>query len=261
LQHLAISEPERFEVAWHPLKGAQFLQPFHPGGRLFTQRGNSCLFSRAVDLAIPEHPVWERRYTTNLVGHNHVCHRAGSAWNPEFVAVIGQGGRDVRPEKMSDHIFGYTMMLDHPGGSRPVFLDEWGMGAHEDEMVFRDHMFVGAYYGNSVSPHPVGPWIVTKDEIGDPYALWVTGEEKFDEPRLIEKVSSGALLFRFEDTFSFMSRIMTLKPGDMLSSASIGYDGYRMQEATSSDCWIQTTCEKIGSLRMYLTPPRSNDEE
>ena len=261
LQSAAVLEPERFEGAWHPLKGALFLQPFHPGGRLFTQRGNSCLFSRAVNLAIPEHPVWERRYTTNLVGHNHVCEHAGSAWNPEFVAVIGNGGRDISPKKMRDHIFGYTMMLDHPGGSRPVFMDDWGMAAHEDEMVFRDHMFVGGYFGNTLPPHPVGPWIVTKDEIPDPYALWITGEENFGRPRLIEKVSSGALLFRFEDTFSFMSRITTLKPGDMLSSASIGYDGYRMQEITSSNSWIQTTCEKIGSLRMYLSPPRLDDKE
>jgi hypothetical protein len=97
LQSAAVSEPERFAGAWHPLKDAKFLPPFYPGGRLFTQRGNSCLFSRSVNLALPEHPVWERRYTTNLVGHNHVSDRVGSGWNPEFVAIIGQGGRDIPP--------------------------------------------------------------------------------------------------------------------------------------------------------------------
>jgi 2-keto-4-pentenoate hydratase/2-oxohepta-3-ene-1,7-dioic acid hydratase in catechol pathway len=261
VQNAAVLEPQRFKGAWRPLRGAKFLPPFYPGGRLFTQRGNSCLFSRAVNLAIPEHPVWERRYTTNLVGHNHVCENLGSGWNPEFVAVIGQGGRDIPREKVRDHIFGYTMMMDHPGASRPVFFDDWGMAAHEAEMVFRDHMAVGAYFSNSLPPHPVGPWIVTKNEITDPYDLWITGEENYGQIRLIEKVSSGASLFRFEDAFSFMSRLMTLKPGDMLSSASIGYDGYTLWEDTPPGAWVQTTCEKIGSLRMYLSPPAREGKE
>jgi 2-keto-4-pentenoate hydratase/2-oxohepta-3-ene-1,7-dioic acid hydratase in catechol pathway len=261
LQSAAVLEPERFDGAWHPLRGAQFLPPFFPGGRLFTQRGNSCLFSRSVNLTLPEHPVWERRYTTNLVGHNTVSDCVGSGWNPEFVAVIGQGGRDIPPEKVRDHIFGYTMMIDHPGASRPVFFDDWGMAAHQDEMVFRDHMAVGAFFGNSLPPHPVGPWIVTRDEIPDPYDLWITGEENYGQTRLIEKVSSGASLFRFEDTFSFMSRLLTLKPGDMLSSASIGYDGYATQEETPPGSWLQTTCEKIGSLRLYLSPLTPGDQE
>ena len=261
LQNAAVLDPERFGDAWRPLKGAHFLPPFHPGGRLFTQRGNACLFSRAVKLAMPEHPVWERRYTTNLVGHNHVSDYVGGGWNPEFIAVIGQGGRDIPPEGMRDHIFGYTMMMDHPGASRPIFMQDWGMAAHEDEMVFRDHMFVGAFFSNSLPPHPVGPWIVTKDEIPDPYTLWITGEENFGQPRLIERVSSGASLFSFEDTFSFMSRLMTLKPGDMLSSASIGYDGYGFWEKTPPGSWVQTTCEKIGSLRLYLSPPNVQGKE
>ena len=245
LQSTAVSEPERFEGAWHHLKDAEFLPPFYPGGRLFTQRGNSCLFSRSVNLALPEHPVWERRYTTNLVGHNTISDYVGSGWNPEFVAVIGQGGRDIPPERVLDHIFGYTMMMDHPGASRPVFFDDWGMAAHEDELVFRDHMAVGAFFSNSLPPHPVGPCIVTRDEIPDPYDLWITGEENYGQVRLIEKVHSSATLFRFEDTFAFMSRLMTLKPGDMLSSASIGYEGYALQEETPPGSWVQTTCDKI----------------
>jgi 2-keto-4-pentenoate hydratase/2-oxohepta-3-ene-1,7-dioic acid hydratase in catechol pathway len=261
LQSSAVQEPERFDNAWRPLKGARFLPPFYPGGRLFTQRGNSCLFSRSVKLAIPEHPVWERRYTTNLVGHNHVCEYVGTGWNPEFVAVIGQGGRDITRDKVRDHIFGYTMMIDHPGGSGPVFFEDWGMATHKDEMVFRDHMAVGAFFGNSLPPHPVGPWIVTKDEIPDPYDLWITGEENYGQTRLIEKVNSGASLFRFEDAFSFISRLMTLKPGDMLSSASIGYDGYALREETPPGSWVQTTCERIGSLRLNLSPAAHRDKE
>jgi 2-keto-4-pentenoate hydratase/2-oxohepta-3-ene-1,7-dioic acid hydratase in catechol pathway len=95
---------------------------------------------------------------------------------------------------------------------------------------------------------------VTKDEIPDPYDLWITGEENIGKPRLIEKVSSGASLFLFEDAFAFMSRLLTLKPGDMLSSASIGYDGYSVWDDAPPGSWVQTTCEKIGSLRLYLEP-------
>ena len=262
LQSAAVLNADRFESAWHPLEGAHYLQPFHPGGRLFTQRGNSCLFSRVVKLIQPEHPVWERRYTTNLTGHNQVCDYVGAGGNPEFIAVIGPGGRDIPRERVMDHIFGYTMMIDHAGLARPVFFEDWGLQEHEDELVFRDHMFSGAWFGNSLPSNPIGPWIVTKDEIPDPYSLWISAEEYYgDHVRLIEMVSSGASTFRFEDVFAFMSRIMTLKPGDMLSTASIGNDGYQFWDEKPSGSWLQTTCEKIGSLRMIFSAPDRDIKE
>ena len=142
--------------AWYRLTGSRYLPPFHPGGRLFAQRSNSCLFSCTVKQVMPDHPVWDRRYTYNLVGHNHVCDYVGTGCNPEFIAVIGQGGRDIPRDQVMDHIFGYTMMLDHPG-TLPVFMEDWGMVAHQDDLVFRDQMFFGAYYRNCLSPHPIGP--------------------------------------------------------------------------------------------------------
>jgi hypothetical protein len=258
LQAMAVRTPERFGDAWQPLRGARYLPPFAPEGRLFTQRGNACLFSRVIRLALPEHPVFERRYTFNLVGHNHVCDYLGHGANPEFVAVIGAGGRDIPPSRVMDHIFGYTLMIDHPGGP-PVFLKDWGMEAHREAFIFRDHMFMGSYFANTCAPTPVGPWIVTRDEIRDPYDLWISAEEDCGMPRVIERVSTGASLFRFEDTFSFMSRLMTLKPGDMLSSSSIGYDGYGFWEEKPPGAWFQATCEGIGSLRMYLSPPGTEE--
>ena len=262
LQSAAVLDPARFDGAWHPLRGAHHLQPFHPGGRLFVQRGNSCLFSRVCKLIQPEHPVWERRYTANLTGHNQVCEYVGKGGNPEFIAVIGAGGRDIPVDRVRDHIFGYTMMLDHSGFGREIFFEDWGVAEHEDELVFRDHMFFGSWFGNSLPSNPVGPWIVTKDEIPDPYSLWVSAEEYYGKDvRLIEMVRSGASTFRFEDTYAFMSRIMTLKPGDMLSTSSIGNDGYQFWDEMPAGSWLQTTCEKIGSLRMYFKAPAGEGEE
>jgi 2-keto-4-pentenoate hydratase/2-oxohepta-3-ene-1,7-dioic acid hydratase in catechol pathway len=252
LQRKAFLNPETVKEARHSLETSEFLPPFYPGGRLFTQRGNSCLFSRRTQRMQPEHPIWERRFSTNLIGHNQTCTFLGGACNPEFIAVIGKGGRDITRNKIREHIFGYTMMMDHPGFSHPVFDDDWGMGTYRDEFIFRDHMFCDSYYGNSLPSTPVGPWIVTKDVIADPYSLWISAEEHIDGIRLVEMVSSGASAFRFEDTLSFMSRIMTLKPGDMLSTSSIGYDGYPFWDDMPPGSWFQTTCEKIGSLRMYL---------
>ena len=80
----------------------------------------------------------------------------------------------------------------------------------------------------------------------------ISAEEFYEDIRLNEMVSSGASTFRFEDTYAFMSKLMTLKPGDMLSTASIGYDGYQFWDDIPQGSWVQTTCEKIGSLRMYL---------
>lgn len=261
LQTMAVQQPERFEGAWRDLGRARHLPPFSPYGRLFTQRGNSCIFSRVIKLAMPQHPVWERRYTTNLVGHNHICEYLGHGANPEFIAVIGEGGKDIPPSRIRDHIFGYTLMIDHPGAP-PVFMKDWGMASYKDVFVFRDHMFMGSYYGNTCAPTPVGPWIVTRDEIPDPYDLWISAEENYGRAtRVIERVNSGATLFRFEDTFSFMSRIMTLRPGDMLSTSSIGYDGYSFWEEKPPGTWFQASCERIGSLRMYLSSPEKQTVE
>lgn len=243
------ANPERFVSATHPLDGATYLPPLHPHGRLFTQRGNSCLFSRQVKLAVPEHPVFELRYRHSMVGHNSICRFpapfTAGGWNPEFIAVIGKEGRDVPPERVPDHVAGYTMMIDHPAGVMPQF-EAWGV---PDLDVFRDAMMAGAFYSNAVLPHPVGPWIVTADEVGDPYDLWVTATEN---GRLVEKVHSSATLYTFNEVLSFMSRIRTLRPGDMLSTASIGYDGYPYWDEIEPGHYLEVAAEKVGALRLYL---------
>ena len=187
-----------------------------------------------------------------MVGHNHICKKVGHGCNPEFVAVIGKEAKNVKKENARDFILGYTLMIDH-AGSPPVFMEDWGMSEYQEEMTLRDHFFHSSYYGNTTCPHPVGPWVVTKEEISDPYNLWISAEEKYEDIRLIEMVSSGSSLFRFEEAVSFMSSIFTLKPGDMISSSSIGYDGYAFRREIIPGSWFQASCSGIGSLRMYLT--------
>lgn len=159
----------------HPLADdLEFLPPLPRSPKLFTARGNSATFVRVCKSPVCKQPVMEQRYNFNLIGHNglHVVRDgyASGGWNYEMVCVMGKPCHGAAKENAYDYVFGYTNMLDHSGRYKNYPYDEgnkWALPAAEK--VFADYAYEGCYNGNSQVPTPIGPLIVTKDEVGDPH--------------------------------------------------------------------------------------------
>lgn len=242
-----------------PTAGVKLLPPLPASPKLFTARGNSACFTRVGKSPVCKQPVMEQRFNFNLVGHDSVWTirdgYAAGGWNYEMVCVMGKPCHGVAEKDAYDYVFGYTNMLDHSGR----YMDfpyssgnKWGMP--DEEKVFADWAYEGCFNGNTQVPTPVGPYIVTKDEVGDPHGQMI---EERESGRLVTLGSAAAVCFTFNEMIAYMSSFLTLGPGDMMSSASITYDGFPSWPDKYPDhAYIQGTAEKLGTLRLRIHDAR-----
>ena len=243
-----------------PLAGAEFLPPIPAAPKLYTARGNSAVFTRVIKSPVAKQPVMEQRYNFNLVGHLATSVvRDGfdsTGWNYEMVVVMGKPCRNVSEENVEDYVFGYTNMLDHIGGYKDnPFLkgNKWDMP--EEDKIFADHAYYGCYNNNTQVPTPIGPYITTKDEVGDPHDQML---EERESGRLVSYGSGKAVVSTIAEMVAYTSGFMTLYPGDMLSTASITYDGYpTFPGRYPKNAYIQAKTEKLGTLRLWIRDERT----
>jgi 2-keto-4-pentenoate hydratase/2-oxohepta-3-ene-1,7-dioic acid hydratase in catechol pathway len=113
----------------------------------------------------------------------------------ELAIVIGKEGRGIKREDWKDYVFGYACLLDM-------------VVRGKEERVFRK---------GYDSFCPVGPWIVTADEVGDPTALemklWVNGELK-------QHANTRDLVLDIPGMIEMASAVMTLYPGDIIATGT-----------------------------------------
>lgn len=155
-------------------------------------------------MALPAEPVLFFKSTSAIVGPNDdVIIPKGSEktdWEVELAIVIGKRARYVSHDDAYDHIAGYVLHNDY--SERAFQLErggQWVKGKSCDTFA------------------PLGPFIVTKDEIDDVHALgmWLTvnGQTK-------QKSSTADMVFDVPTLVSYISQFMTLLPGDVISTGT-----------------------------------------
>ena len=243
----------------YPLADAQFLPPLPSSPKLLTSRGNSCVHKRARKSNISAQPSMDHRYNFNLVGHNSVYYIGRGApeftdigWNYEMIVVMGKPCHGVSKENVDDYIFGYTNMLDVGGGFFSPFYKQWT--TPEEDKIFDDYAYEDSFNGNARAQIPVGPWITTKDEVGDPHDQLI---EERESGRLVSMGSAQAVVWTIPEMVSYASGFLLLEPGDMISTASITYDGYNTYPGHyPENAYIQGGTKKLGTLRMWIQDER-----
>lgn len=152
---------------------------------------------------LPKQPVIFSKPPTTVVGPGEpVVHRADITqqldWEVELACVIGRTARRVGVENALDYVFGYTVCID---------------------MSARDNRRAGQwiYSKGQDSYAPMGPCIVTADEIPDPQSLdlWLTvnGVEK-------QRSNTRHMLFKVDYLISDISQGITLEPGDIIATGT-----------------------------------------
>jgi 2-keto-4-pentenoate hydratase/2-oxohepta-3-ene-1,7-dioic acid hydratase in catechol pathway len=151
----------------------------------------------------------------------------------EFGIITKNKGANISAAKAGDHIFGYT-----------IFNDFSARDAQRIEMEGR----LGPAKGKSFDGGNVmGPWIVTPDEIGDPYSLKM--EVRVNGKMRSQGVSDG-MLFSFEEIIAHVTQDETLMPGEFIGSGTVGNGcglelGWYLEHGDS----IELEVEKIGILK------------
>jgi 2-keto-4-pentenoate hydratase/2-oxohepta-3-ene-1,7-dioic acid hydratase in catechol pathway len=126
-------------------------------------------------------------------------------YEAEFGFVIGRRARHVKPEDWRDYVFGYMNCNDVSARDFQMAVSQWTMGKNFDTFA------------------PMGPWLVTADEIPDPHNLAITltinGET-------LQSSNTRELIFKIPETLAFLSGVMTLQPGDVIltgTPAGVGF--------------------------------------
>lgn len=154
--------------------------------------------------AIPEEPVVFNKWTSAVVGPNdRVEIPRGSQktdWEVELGVVIGLGGRYISEADAMRHVAGYCVINDV--SEREYQIERggtWDKGKGCDT------------FG------PIGPWLVTADEIADPHSLnlWLEVDGK-----RYQDGNTSTMIFRIPQIVSYLSRFMSLQPGDVISTGT-----------------------------------------
>jgi 2-keto-4-pentenoate hydratase/2-oxohepta-3-ene-1,7-dioic acid hydratase in catechol pathway len=151
----------------------------------------------------------------------------------EYGVITKNKGANISAVKARDHIFGYT-----------IFNDFSAREAQRIEMEGR----LGPAKGKSFDGGNVmGPWIVTPDEIGDPYKLKM--EVRVNGKMRSQGVSEG-MLFPFEEIIAHVTKDETLMPGEFIGSGTVGNGcglelGWYLEHGDA----IELEVEKIGILK------------
>ena len=186
----------------HPLEEVRLLAPVRP--RKFLGIGlNYADHIAESGMEAPEFPVFFNKQSTCVVGPGDDVHmpRVSSLldYEGELAIVIGQRCRHVSEEHAADVIAGYTVTND-------LSVRDWQLRTPTMTL------------GKSFDTHgPLGPWVVTADELGDPHSLsiktWVNDELRQDG-------NTSEMIYDCFQQVAHLSEAFTLEPGDVIATGT-----------------------------------------
>lgn len=165
------------------------------------------------NLPIPSEPIVFSKALGSIGGPDDDVHLpAGSEamdWEVELGFVVGSTARQVAVEHALSHVAGYCLVNDYSERHWQIHRNgQWGKGKSFDG------------FG------PVGPWLVTADELGDPQALDLRLEVNGE---VMQSGSTADQIFTVAEVLSYLSQFMTLQPGDLVITGTPAGVGMGLQ--------------------------------
>jgi len=159
--------------------------------------------AKETNSPIPDVPTIFNKLATAVIGPGDkiVLPKVSKSpdYEAEFAFIIGRGGRHIRGEDWRAHVFGYTIVNDVSARDYQRATTQWLMGKTFDTFA------------------PMGPWIITADEIPDPHNLDVQIDINGE---ILQNSNTRELIFKIPDLIAFLSSVFTLEPGDIVSTGT-----------------------------------------
>ena len=188
---------------------------------------------------LPKQPSMFIRLANTLTGHEGEMIRPSVSqsfdFEGELALVIGRGGRHIPVERALEHVAGYTCFVD---GS------------------VRDYQKFSVTSGkNFPATGPLGPWIVTTDEIPDPTRLTLTTRLNGQE---VQKSGTDLLIYSVPQIIAFCSDFTPLAPGDVIATGTPEGVGHRRNPPLwmKSGDVLEVEISSIGTLRNRVVDER-----
>ncbi len=185
-------------------------------------------------MAIPTVPTIFNKFTNVVIGPGTPIVLPKVSTRPdyeaEFAFVIGTGGRNISASNALNHVFGYTIVNDVSARDYQMVTSQWLMGKTFDTFA------------------PMGPWIVTREEIADPHILNISLEIGGE---ILQKSNTRELVFGVPALIEYISSVVTLEPGDVVATgtpAGVGFARKPPRYLRPGD-EVAIRIEGIGELR------------
>jgi 2-keto-4-pentenoate hydratase/2-oxohepta-3-ene-1,7-dioic acid hydratase in catechol pathway len=187
----------------YPLDKIKLLAPIPRPRKLICVGLNYRDHAAETNSEIPSVPTIFNKFATAVIasGDNIVLPKVSTSpdYEAEFAFVIGRGGRNIAGADWPKHVFGYTIVNDVSARDYQRATTQWLMGKTFDTFA------------------PMGPWIVSADEIPDPHTLDIQLEIGGER---LQSSNTRELIFKIPDLIAFLSSVFTLEPGDIVSTGT-----------------------------------------
>lgn len=191
------------------------------------------------NMDVPSVPVLFNKFSNTVAGHGEWIEIPSDAvkmdYEAELVIVIGKKAKNVPKEKALDYVFGYCNGNDVSARDLQFRTVQWLLGKSCDGFC------------------PIGPYLVTADEVGNSneldISLKVNGEIR-------QSSNTKYMIFPCDELVSYISRYMTLEPGDIILSGTP--DGVILGYPEDEQVWLKSNdvmtveIEKLGTLTNKL---------
>ena len=154
--------------------------------------------------ALPKLPIIFSKPPTAVVGPNDIVKNYKEFvtkldYEVELALIIGKTGKNISKEHAYDYVFGYTIMNDVSARDWQKNHVQWLLGKGPDTFA------------------PLGPWIVDKDELGNPHYLKITTTINGE---IRQAANTGMMIFDIPTLIETISTLITLEPGDIIATGT-----------------------------------------
>jgi 2-keto-4-pentenoate hydratase/2-oxohepta-3-ene-1,7-dioic acid hydratase in catechol pathway len=221
------------------LADVRLLAPIARPGKVMAIGLNYADHIKETGQKMPPHQIWFTKAVTSINGPYDPIELPIASqqvdYEAELVVVIGKHCKHVAKDRVADVVFGYCVGND-------VSVRDWQMQTTQWVL------------GKSFDTHaPIGPWIVTADELGNPHTLgircFVNGERR-------QNSNTENLVFNVYDQIAHLSRAMTLEPGDLIFTGTPGGVGLAMRppQWLKDGDKVRVEIDRIGAIEAVMRP-------
>jgi 2-keto-4-pentenoate hydratase/2-oxohepta-3-ene-1,7-dioic acid hydratase in catechol pathway len=216
------------------LDEVKFEAPLRPG-KIIAIGLNYADHAKETGKAVPDKPLVFAKFPSAVIGDGDAISWRESTtdsvdWEAELAVVIGKQAKDVAEENAMDYVYGYTVGNDVSARDLQNKKDlQWTRGKSLDTFC------------------PLGPWIITRDEIADPQNLKIKLELNGE---VMQDSNTSNLIFSIPYLIHYLSQNFTLEPGDIILTGTppgVGH-GMKPPKYLKDGDVVKTTIEGIGSI-------------
>ncbi|ADW71125.1 fumarylacetoacetate hydrolase family protein [Granulicella tundricola] len=235
LSHIASGDTQpALTGAAIPLSSVQLTAPLLNPPRIFGIGLNYREHAAESKMKVQDVPTVFLKLSQSLCGDGDDVLLPSDATQPDYEAelavVIGRGGHRIAEADWQQHVFGYTILNDISARGVQLATTQWTLGKSFPTFT------------------PLGPTIVTADEVPDPHALYI---RLTLQGEVMQEANTRDLIFRIPALIAYLSSITPLMPGDIISTGTppgVGL-GRTPQRWLLPDEEMVIEIEKLGTLR------------